>query len=360
MAGRGAWPLWLAVMVIFLVNYLRAILDTDIEGVPARQALAIAYAVELYAAYWLVRHKQEFAAVLALYAGHISAMAAALHLLDTRIVESTAWAMLAVACLGVAWAQRDRLLRTRFWQLGGGLSYATGPVDVFASVKGGNSVGDAAPEARAHQMSVEPNVASVDFLGQRFHFIDCPGSVEFMHEMRHVLPAVDAAVVVCEADERKIPALELVLRELEEADIPRFLFLNKIDTATRRVRDALRPRSTGLGARRRHRPCRPIARCRRRRPARPRPRPRTRSVQSGPAIWWPSPRWTRSCITSSRPTATPVVPIWAGRFDRRSTPSAATLPEASPVPGCASSRRSRQRRRRPTTPSRPSSSSSPR
>ena len=107
------------------------------------------------------------------------------------------------------------------------------------SVKGGNSVGDAAPEARAHQMSTEPNVATVEFLGQRFHFIDCPGSVEFLHEMRHVLPAVDAAVVVCEADERKMPALELVLRELEEADIPRFLFLNKIDTATRRVRETL-------------------------------------------------------------------------------------------------------------------------
>lgn len=107
------------------------------------------------------------------------------------------------------------------------------------SVKGGNSVGDAAPEARAHQMSTEPNAATVEFLGQRFHFIDCPGSVEFLHEMRHVLPAVDAAVVVCEADERKMPALELVLRELEEADIPRFLFLNKIDTATRRVRETL-------------------------------------------------------------------------------------------------------------------------
>ena len=57
--------------------------------------------------------------------------------------------------------------------------------------------------------------------------------------MRTVLPACDAAVVVCEADERKIPALELVLRELEEADIPRFLFINKIDTATRRVRETL-------------------------------------------------------------------------------------------------------------------------
>lgn len=107
------------------------------------------------------------------------------------------------------------------------------------SVKTGNSVGDAAAEARAHQMSTELNVASVEFLGQRFQFIDCPGSVEFLHEMRHVLPAVDAAVVVCEADDRKAPALELVLRELEEADIPRFLFLNKIDTASRRVRETL-------------------------------------------------------------------------------------------------------------------------
>jgi len=114
-----------------------------------------------------------------------------------------------------------------------------GALSRAGSVKTGNSVGDAAPEARSHQMSTDPNVASVSFLGERFHFIDCPGSVEFLHEMRHVLPVVDAAVVVCEADDRKAPALELVLRELEEADIPRFLFLNKIDSATRRVRETL-------------------------------------------------------------------------------------------------------------------------
>lgn len=114
-----------------------------------------------------------------------------------------------------------------------------GALSRAGSVKTGNSVGDASPEARAHQMSVEPNVAGVEFLGDRFQFIDCPGSVEFLQEMRHVLPAVDAAVVVCEADDRKAPALELVLRELEEADIPRFLFLNKIDTASRRVRETL-------------------------------------------------------------------------------------------------------------------------
>jgi elongation factor G len=106
-------------------------------------------------------------------------------------------------------------------------------------VSDGSAVGDRSPEARAHQMSVEPNVASATFLGTRYHFIDCPGSVEFLHDMRAVLPGIDAAVVVCEADERKLAGLELVLRELEEADVPRLLFLNKIDTATRRVRETI-------------------------------------------------------------------------------------------------------------------------
>jgi elongation factor G len=115
----------------------------------------------------------------------------------------------------------------------------TGAVSRAGRVANGDTVGDASAEARAHGMSIEPNVATVEFLGETMTFIDCPGSTEFMHEMRNVTPACDAAIVVCEADERKIPALEVTLRELEEAGIPRFLFINKIDTATRRVRETL-------------------------------------------------------------------------------------------------------------------------
>src|SRR3712207_5794738 len=115
----------------------------------------------------------------------------------------------------------------------------TGTVQRSGRVTNGDTVGDASAEARAHAMSIEPNVATVSFLGETTTFVDCPGSVEFLYDMRNVTPACDAAVVVCEADERKIPALEIVLRELEEADIPRFLFINKIDTATRRVRETL-------------------------------------------------------------------------------------------------------------------------
>jgi elongation factor G len=115
----------------------------------------------------------------------------------------------------------------------------TGAIDRAGSVDAGNSVGDANPEARSHAMSVEPNVARAEFLGESVHFIDCPGSIEFAHDMRMVLPVCDAAIVVCEADERKVPALELILRELEEAGIPRFLFINKVDAASQLIGEIL-------------------------------------------------------------------------------------------------------------------------
>jgi len=89
-------------------------------------------------------------------------------------------------------------------------------------------------------MSVELSVASTNFMGDTYTFIDCPGSVEFVHDMRAALPAVDAAVVVCELDEKKVPQLQLILRELEAQKIPRFLFLNKIDKADSTIHDVLR------------------------------------------------------------------------------------------------------------------------
>jgi elongation factor G len=88
-------------------------------------------------------------------------------------------------------------------------------------------------------MGVALTAATTSFMGDSYTFIDCPGSVEFAHDMRAALPAVDAAVVVCEADEKKLPQLQIILRELEDLKIPRFLFLNKIDRANKRIRETL-------------------------------------------------------------------------------------------------------------------------
>jgi elongation factor G len=115
----------------------------------------------------------------------------------------------------------------------------TGAIRNAGSVDAGTSVGDASPEARHHKMGVGLSAATTSFMGDLYTFIDCPGSIEFAHDMRAALPAVDAAVVVCEADEKKLPQLQIILRELEEMGIPRFLFLNKIDKANKRIRETL-------------------------------------------------------------------------------------------------------------------------
>jgi elongation factor G len=117
----------------------------------------------------------------------------------------------------------------------------TGAVGRQGSVDAGTSVGDASKEAREHKMSVELTSATTDFMGDTYTFVDCPGSVEFIQDMRAALPAVDAAIVVCEADEKKTPQLQLILRELEDQKIPHILFLNKIDKSdTTSLTDALR------------------------------------------------------------------------------------------------------------------------
>ena len=115
----------------------------------------------------------------------------------------------------------------------------TGAIRSPGTVEAGTSVGDGSPEARNHKMSVALTAATTNFMGDSYTFLDCPGSVEFAQDMRGALPAVDAAVVVCEADEKKLPQLQLILRELEDLGIPRFLFLNKIDRAHKRVRETL-------------------------------------------------------------------------------------------------------------------------
>src|SRR6185295_12962238 len=84
----------------------------------------------------------------------------------------------------------------------------TGAIPKAGTVEAGTSVGDSSAEARRHKMGVGLTAATTNFMGDSYTFVDCPGSIEFAHDMRAAIPAVDAAVVVCEADERKLPQLQ--------------------------------------------------------------------------------------------------------------------------------------------------------
>ncbi len=116
----------------------------------------------------------------------------------------------------------------------------TGAIPKQNAVASKATVGDHSAEARAHAMSVEASFATTEFMGEQMTFADCPGSIEFAYEAVPVLAACDLAVVVAEPDEKKIPALQLIMRQLDELGVPRMLFLNKVDKTDASVRDTLK------------------------------------------------------------------------------------------------------------------------
>lgn len=117
--------------------------------------------------------------------------------------------------------------------------FACGAIGRQGRIKDGTTVGDASPEARARLMSVEPNIASAEYLGEKWTFIDCPGSVEFQQDSYNALMVADVAVVVCEPDPARAVMVAPVLKFLDGHKIPHLLFVNKIDAAGTRLKETL-------------------------------------------------------------------------------------------------------------------------
>ena len=115
----------------------------------------------------------------------------------------------------------------------------TGAVGRKGSSKDGYAVGDGSPEAKARQMSTEVNIASTEYLGNPWTFLDCPGSVEMIQESTNALMVADTAVVVCEADASRALTVAPLLKFLSEKQIPHILFINKMDTAISSVKETL-------------------------------------------------------------------------------------------------------------------------
>jgi elongation factor G len=125
--------------------------------------------------------------------------------------------------------------------------FQTGVIPRQGKVSEKSTIGDAAPEARAHGMSIELNAATTNYLGDSYTFLDCPGSIEFAQDQRAALHGCDLAIVVCEADDKKAPALQLILKQLDEIGLPRILFINKVDksdSSPRGVLEWLQPASS--------------------------------------------------------------------------------------------------------------------
>ncbi len=119
---------------------------------------------------------------------------------------------------------------------------AAGAIQRKGSVAEGTSVGDPSPEARARHMTVDLNVASLDFMGERWTLLDCPGSLELVAEAQRALLVADVAVVVAEPAPDKAAMLAPLFKFLDDHAIPHMVFINKMDQlggTDLRVRDVM-------------------------------------------------------------------------------------------------------------------------
>jgi len=106
------WPVPLAFALIFVINYVQVISDSNLGMTFGKTALYLLYPLELYAGYYLALRNgglEQFKTAL-LYAGHVAALSAVVYLLDTRFAVSLCWGAIALLCLVLALKFRDRML----------------------------------------------------------------------------------------------------------------------------------------------------------------------------------------------------------------------------------------------------------
>ena len=115
----------------------------------------------------------------------------------------------------------------------------SGTVHRKGTAKDGNMTGDSSPEARARHMSTEVNVATTEYLGEHWTFLDCPGSVELGQEALDATSVADTVIVCCEADPEKAVTVGPLLHMLDVRGIPHMLFINKLDQPGPGVRATL-------------------------------------------------------------------------------------------------------------------------
>lgn len=111
------------------------------------------------------------------------------------------------------------------------LLYLMGAIRTAGSVDSGTAATDSLSVEKQRGISVRTASASAYYKGVTVNIIDTPGHVDFAGEVERALTALDYAVVIVSAVEGVRAHTENILKSLEAANLPRAVFINKIDRA---------------------------------------------------------------------------------------------------------------------------------
>lgn len=120
------------------------------------------------------------------------------------------------------------------------LLFLTGAIRSAGSVDSGTAATDSLSIEKQRGISVRTATASTRWRDATINIIDTPGHVDFAGEVERALSALDCAVVVVSAVEGVRAHTENILKSLDEAKLPRAVFINKIDRSGSDIKNILK------------------------------------------------------------------------------------------------------------------------
>ena len=107
--------------------------------------------------------------------------------------------------------------------------YNGGTIERMGAVDDGNTVADYASDEIERKTSINCSVCIAEWAEHKLNLIDTPGAEDFYGDLHGVLRVVDAVVVVVDATTGVEGGTEKVWEVADKYNLPRILFINKMD-----------------------------------------------------------------------------------------------------------------------------------
>ena len=107
--------------------------------------------------------------------------------------------------------------------------YRTGAIKRLGKVDEGTTVSDYDPEEIRRRISVNTSLIPCEWRDHKINILDTPGYADFVGEMKGATRVADGCIILVDATSGVEVGTELVWKYADERDLPRLVFVNKMD-----------------------------------------------------------------------------------------------------------------------------------
>ncbi|MGB4439761.1 MAG: GTP-binding protein, partial [Sedimentibacter sp.] len=119
------------------------------------------------------------------------------------------------------------------------LLYITNVTNRMGKVEDGNTISDFDKEEKDRQVSIGTSLIPVEYDNTKINFLDTPGYFDFLGEVFGALRVASGAVIVVDASSGVEVGTEKAWKYAEQRNLPRVIFLNKMDKENVKFDDVL-------------------------------------------------------------------------------------------------------------------------